>query len=98
MKNDMSDRWPVLEVAMMINLMNIQPFFFEFLKSQHPEISIFRTEFKSENFWHITFYENRNWQVLTSADTTVTSNDTVTRQEEKSDDQILSNLAVHLNP
>ena len=38
MKNDMSDRWPVLEVAMMINLTNIQPFFFEFLKSQHPEI------------------------------------------------------------
>ena len=41
MKNDMSDRWLVLEVAMMINLMNIQLFFFEFSKSEHPEIDFF---------------------------------------------------------
>ena len=40
MKSDMSDRWPVLEVAMVINLMNIQPFFFEFFKSQHPETDL----------------------------------------------------------
>ena len=93
----MSDRWPVLEVAMMINLTNIQPFFFEFFKSQHPEID-FSDRVQIRKLLTHYVYENKNWQVLTSADITVTSNDTVTRQEEKSDDQILSNLAVHLNP
>ena len=51
---------------------------------------IFRIEFKSENFWHITFYENKNWQVSTPADTTVTYDDSVTRQEIKSRGKILS--------